>query len=246
MNNLSLIERSRILELSQESLFEESEDASSCRDYLKTRGVSKKIVKDFGIGYVPRRVSHFLNDRLILPVRYIDGELAYLTTRKFRDMSSNRGHWHESFDKSIFFFCHPHAYKAAYDKKLAIVVEGQFDCISVAALGHINTFSILGSNFSKKQMMLLFSMFKNVILFFDNDEAGRISSDKVFDLFFKEKLYKKGFSLSKWPKYDAKDPDDMCRNKNADIAKEYLDSTISKILGEINVRRNIKASVFDF
>ena len=39
MNNLSLIERSRILELSQESLFEESEDASSCRDYLKTIGV---------------------------------------------------------------------------------------------------------------------------------------------------------------------------------------------------------------
>lgn len=246
MNNLSVVDRQKIYDLSRQTILEKSDDADECRKYLISRNISKKTALDFSLGYIPSRVDHFLKDRLILPIKYFNGDLAYLSTRKFRDVTANRGHWHESFDKNIFLFCHPDAYKMAYEKKYAIIVEGQFDCMALAQKGILNTFSILGSNFSKKQMVSLFSLFKNVILFFDNDEAGESSCKKTIDIFFKEKMYKNGYSVAGWPKYNYKDPDDMSRKMLASEFIDYVNSTVNKILGDIYVRRNKQASIFNF
>jgi DNA primase len=246
MNNFSSVERNKIFSLSQESLHEESEGALACRDYLKSRGISRQCAYDFCLGYVPERVGHYLSDRLILPLKYANGDLAYLTSRKFRDASLNRGHWHESFDKSLFLFSHPNSFITSFQKKYSIVVEGQFDCMSISSIGFQNTYSILGSNFSRKQLLLLFGVSKNIILFFDNDEAGEAATRKVFDIFFKEKMFKKGYSLAKWPKYSEKDPDDLCRSRGIENSIKYINGIVDRILGEINVRRNNEAGIFDF
>jgi DNA primase len=246
MNNLSVVDRQKFYDLSRQTILEDSDDAKECRNYLLSRKISKKTALDFSLGYVPSRVDHFLKDRLILPIKYFNGDLAYLSTRKFRDATSNRGHWHESFDKNIFLFCHPSAYNIAYEKKYAIIVEGQFDCMALAQKGILNTFSILGSNFSKKQMVSLFSIFKNIILFFDNDDAGESSCKKSFDIFFREKMYKNGCSIRSWPKYSYKDPDDMVRKMSAEEFSKYFNDTVNKILGDIYDRRNKQASIFNF
>ncbi len=47
MNNFSSVERNKIFSLSQESLHEESEGALACRDYLKSRGISRQCAYDF-------------------------------------------------------------------------------------------------------------------------------------------------------------------------------------------------------
>ena len=246
MNHLSAVDRESIYNLSKESIFESSEDAQECRNYLKTRNISKQTALDFSLGYMPSRVNHFLSDRLILPIKYCDNSLAYLTTRKFRGDSINKGHWHESFDKSIFLFCHPDAYSVAYEKKYAVIVEGQFDCMALAQKGVLNTFSILGSNFSRKQILLLLGIFQNIILFFDNDDAGNNSAKKVLDTFYKEKMYKKNYSIKKWPKYNYKDPDDLVKNMSYQQFKQYYNSNINLILGDVNVRRDQQTSIFNF
>lgn len=59
-------------------------------------------------------------------------------------------------------------------------------------------------------------------------------------------MFKKGYSLAKWPKYSEKDPDDLCRSRGRENSIKYISGVVDKILGEINVRRNNETGIFDF
>lgn len=79
-----------------------------------------------------------------------------------------------------------------YDSKKYIVetdkvyvVEGQLDCITCHRFGHKNVVALGGSSFTQYHLLLLKRFTKNICLMLDNDQAGKISTEKIISRFGK-------------------------------------------------------------
>jgi len=115
----------------------------------------------------------------------------------------------------------------------AILVEGNFDVVSLHARGVANTVAPLGTALTLDQVRLLRRFTKSVVLFFDGDKAGRAAARKSLDILldadFPEILYA--------PLPDGADPDDIARRGGAEAvhalvseAKPLLDSLIEELI----------------
>lgn len=115
----------------------------------------------------------------------------------------------------------------------AILVEGNFDVVSLHARGVSNTVAPLGTALTIDQVRLLRRFTKSVVLFFDGDKAGRAAARKSLDILleadFPEILYA--------PLPEGADPDDIARRGGADAvqalvaqARPLLDSLIEELI----------------
>lgn len=89
------------------------------------------------------------------------------------------------FNKAQHLFGLWQAKTAIIKQNAVIVVEGQFDCIQAQMAGLKNTVAINGSSISLEQINLLLRFTDNVILMFDQDEAGQMGMEKVKNLWGK-------------------------------------------------------------
>jgi DNA primase len=68
---------------------------------------------------------------------------------------------------------------------LAFIVEGQFDCITSYDKGLTNVVAAGTSNMTFEQFALITRYTNNIVLLFDNDDAGKTGSDKIIKLYSK-------------------------------------------------------------
>ena len=115
----------------------------------------------------------------------------------------------------------------------AILVEGNFDVVSLHAHGVSQAVAPLGTALTIDQVRLLRRFTKSVVLFFDGDKAGRAAARKSLDILleadFPEILF------AQLP--DGADPDDIARRGGADAvqaliqqAKPLLDLLIEELI----------------
>ncbi len=115
----------------------------------------------------------------------------------------------------------------------AILVEGNFDVVSLHAHGVSQAVAPLGTALTLDQVRLLRRFTKSVVLFFDGDKAGRAAARKSLDILleadFPEILF------AQLP--DGADPDDIARRGGADAvqaliqqAKPLLDLLIEELI----------------
>jgi len=138
--------------------------------YMIQRGIEDKyIYRFFKCGYSPE------HQRLTFPIFYFD-KLVGVQGRRVDNQKPKYmpipGYEFPS-SKVVYNYC------PEYDR--VCLVEGVIDCIYLWTLGNLNTMSILGSSLGEEQAKLIIDNFKTVILWLDNDHAGKEGIIKAID-----------------------------------------------------------------
>ncbi len=136
-------------------LIEEERDKAI--EYLRSRDISEEFADHFEIGYDGAAV--------VMPIYDIKGRMIAITRR----MLYGKPKYKDSGQKSRTLF----NIQNAKGHRSVIVVEGPFDAIKVHAAGYPNVVATMMGHLSPHQVSLLRRNFESVIVFTDNDQAGR-------------------------------------------------------------------------
>lgn len=177
--------------------------------YLKERGVSGEIARDFGLGYSPQTwdalISRFdrqslvdagmlvvtedgkvydrFRGRLMFPIRDKRGRVIGFGGRVLDDSLPKYLNSPEtsifSKGKELYGLCELLQKKKKPGRIL--IVEGYMDVIALAQYGIDNVVAALGTATSKVQLDLLFRFASELVLCFDGDNAGRQAAWKAAD-----------------------------------------------------------------
>lgn len=105
---------------------------------------------------------------------------------------------------------------AIREKDYLVLVEGSMDVISLHQRGIMNCSAPLGTGFTPEHAKLIKRFTSNVMLVFDNDEAGRQATFRAIEILVASALQVKVASIK-----EAQDPDELAR-KNPALLKDIL------------------------
>ncbi|PIE72783.1 MAG: DNA primase [Deltaproteobacteria bacterium] len=201
----------------------EAKQARGAREYLKERGVTEELIRQFTIGYAPSVDSagwNFLGatfrgeekkaaldagllvakdsggtydrfrDRVVFPIYSIGGQVCAFGGRILGEGQPKYLNSPESdiFTKSRSLLGLYQLKEHIRRQDRVILVEGNFDLISLVAHGFNNVVAPLGTALTREQLRLLKRFTENVTLLFDGDEAGRKAAFRAVPSFLAEKM----------------------------------------------------------
>lgn len=125
------------------------------------------------------------SDRLTIPIENLDSHvvgftarvLPYDKTERPKYLNSSQSEW---FDKSKIWFGLNKARKNIIQQKAVILVEGNMDVVAAFSKKLDFTIASQGTSFTTNQLQILSRISKNILLAFDNDEAGVEAGTKLF------------------------------------------------------------------
>lgn len=176
-----------------------------------------------------------INNRVMYPIRDVYGNLAGMsggtviagTYPKYKvyqgrhidplsgkEIGSDYGPWFDEMYPDYVF--HNHNYLWNYDQvyprlffgkdpEPLIIVEGFKACIWLLQHGYQNTVALMGSSMSDHQRNLIHRVAAPIVLFLDNDEAGRDATDEIARVLGK---IQPGVTIAQYPA-EADQPDDL-------------------------------------
>lgn len=184
------------------------------------------LIKGRGLD-IPEFVKAFIanNNQVLMMANIISGKVVGLTFRTiegpkdFLTWGNNKGNFYGLGQLSISF---------KYGDPI-ILVEGLMDC-DVIKQYYPNTMAVLTSGLTKNQTAVLTRLTNNVILMFDNDEAGERGT-KYSELAIKDKCMVKIFKHH--PK--CKDPGDIVtlelnKDEDYDFIDKYYEMSIHNMV----------------
>jgi len=203
--------------------------------FLRAQGVSPMAAEQVGL-LVPRSSGsgHYdrFRHRLMFAVVDPQGRVIAFSGRALAPLPGDEGDKGDKSDKPAKYINSPESpiyskgqslfgiYQARHalrEEQVAVVVEGNFDVVSLHARGMKNVVAPLGTAFTADQAKLLKRFVTQVVLLFDGDAAGR-----------------KAVTASRAPLKDAglpskvanlpagADPDDVARAKGVDALREIV------------------------
>lgn len=129
------------------------------------RGLDEETVESFDLGFDP------MEECVTIPIRNPSGYLLGVTRRYLDPKADLRYRDPKGFVKSRSLFASWFALST--DSPTLVLTEGPLDAIKVWQAGH-PAVALFGSNLSEHQILMLRQMGTlKVVLFFDNDRAGR-------------------------------------------------------------------------
>lgn len=160
-------------------------------------------------------------DRIVFPIYTFSGQICGFGGRIVGEGQPKYLNSPESliYNKSSLLLGLYQAKKQIRMSDCAIVVEGNFDLISLVAAGCENVVAPLGTALTKKQLRGIKRFTSNVTLLFDGDEAGEKAAVRAVPLFLKEQIAGRVALLPK-----GHDPDSYVR--------QYGISSLTKLLEE--------------
>jgi len=162
--------------------------------YFLDRGLSSQTLLYFEIGFSSKR------KRIVIPCRDEYSNLVGLIGRSVDPDVQPKYLYSKYFPRKNVLFNLNHA--KMYES--AIVVEGSVDAMSVHQAGFPNVVATLGATVTKEHTALLRRYFNKIIIFGDNDEAGRSMMDIIINECNSLEL-----SVVRYPGPEVKDPGDM-------------------------------------
>ena len=190
--------------------------------HLKAKGFSEQLAESAGLvvrGSSGRLHDRF-RDRVMFPIidaqgntiafggRVIDaGEPKYLNSPET-----------EVFKKGKTFFG---LYQARqHMREMAIVVEGNFDCIVMHQHGFRGTVATLGTALTADHVRLISKYTDRLALIFDGDSAGQRALERSAELFAGQNIQPLAVVLP-----EGEDPDSFCQKNGAESLKELIESS---------------------
>lgn len=173
--------RNELLKKSQKCI--RTKDGLSGFHYLiDERKLSKDVIKNFGLGYIPAHVSHQLAGRVIFPLYDPSGNLIALTSRNVDGGDYLPVYWHEHYKKSFYLYGLNNAKEAMRKWKFVIVVEGQIDALQLNNHGVENVIGLGCTQLSGVQLSMIHRYCDQIILLLDSDTgkgAGQVGTSKI-------------------------------------------------------------------
>ncbi len=206
------------------------------RNYLKTRKITKKTAIEWEMGYCPvgYTPSMYTNEsycfweklwgRVIFPVYDSNGNLVSISGRKVVDVptrAKNPKYDHYSFNARKLLFGLWKNKEEIFKENKGIITEGQLDVITAWQHGIKIITSSFGAHCGENQFILLNRYCDNIILMYDNDEAGQKGTNKAKDIARTNKFnlkikcpFKDGVDLDAWLQCHSKEEFDRLLNYN--------------------------------
>lgn len=207
-------------------------------DYIASRGISIKTAEQFKLGYCDKDlnfhsfqsqpyiidlISSKFRDSVIVPIFDTYGKFLGFTARRLNPKEDETKYDFSVYKKSKYLFGLNYVWKDLLLKDSVFVVEGGFDMIAAWQYGYLNTVGILGTNLSEQQAILLSRFVSEVVLVFDNDQAGEIATFQATELLRSLGLKVRSLKLSK-------DPDEALRENKDCFKQTWSDQMIERLI----------------
>jgi DNA primase len=160
-------------------------DWGALADYLKAKRADLEIAVKLGLVAQRPRVGGYYDrnrDRLVCPVVVPGGEIAGFSARlvgvpeKAQDGSEPPKYINSPesavYKKGRLLFGLAQAREAMHTQKRAVLVEGNFDVISLHQAGFTEVVAPLGTSLTIEQVTILKRLTERVVLLYDGDRAG--------------------------------------------------------------------------
>jgi len=138
--------------------------------WTETRGFDEPFSREWDVGYDKMRRA------VVIPVRDPWGMVVGATRRLIHPLEGENKYHHDHGTprNSILFGLH-----RAGNSRVLILTEGPTSCLRLHQYGFDNAVAVFGSSISAVQIRMVLQRAHTVTLFFDNDEAGAIATDKI-------------------------------------------------------------------
>lgn len=183
-------------------------DEVSKLDYMIERGFTIETLRYFEIGYSQKK------NRITIPVRDVNYKVVGIIGRALNPDAFAKYEYSKGFPRRLHLF----NLQNAKHFNTAIVTEGSLDAIKVHQAGYHNVVATLGAQLSSDQATLLNKYFDELIIFADNDEAGKGLKNAIM-----EGCPRKGAKVVIYPE-GFKDPGEMNENQIGECIDNAIDS----------------------
>jgi DNA primase len=159
--------------------------------------------------------------RLLFPVYLLDGAIAGFSGRLIPPVEDGPKYLNSPdsvvYQKGDLVFGLHQARQSIRHKDQAILVEGNFDVLSMVAAGFANTVAPMGTALTTAQLRLVRRFSQRVTVMFDGDEAGRKASRRAVPLMIEAGVEGRVALLPA-----GEDPDTFARRERPDAVAEVV------------------------
>ena len=203
---------------------------SALTDHMHKAGFSdEELLAGFlcGKSRVNGRNFDYFRNRLMFPIINVSGDVIGFSGRLIKeDLAPDDRKYMNTSDTAVYnkrrnLFALNFA-KSSCREQL-ILCEGNIDVVSLHGAGFTNSVASLGTALTEEQARLMQRYTDEVVITYDNDEAGRRAANKAFAL-----LREAGVPARILVLEDAKDPDDYIKKFGADSFRRLLGSAYSE------------------
>ncbi len=194
-------------------------------DYLQQRGASLDIAGKVGlVAPQPRAGGHYdkFRSRLMCPVIVPGGEVSGFSGRIVGSDAEAAKYINSPespvYKKSRLLFGLAQARESFRSAGRAVLVEGNFDVISLHQAGFAETVAPLGTALTDEQAGLLKRFAQRVVLLYDADKAGHAAALKSLEVLMGAEV---DVYIATLP--SGEDPDSMVKKHGAEALKQLLD-----------------------
>lgn len=195
----------------------------ACMEAKKLGIADSKLLR---FGLMNTRCIDLFSGRIVFPILNNRGHTVAFGGRVLNDRGSIPKYINTAettfFSKSNVFFGSKNALRVAREANFIILVEGYFDVLALNTCGIENVLAPMGTTLSQNQIKKILKFTKNIILFFDSDNAGRTAMIKLIP-----KLEEDGLNIAVVSLDNFKDASEILQKKN----QEYLKSCIGNAIG---------------
>ena len=162
--------------------------------YLQSRGYREQEIIKTGLLSESGRGSHYdrFRYRLIFPITDAHGAVVGFTARKLRDEDLGGKYINTpetaAYHKGQVLYGLSKAKQEIRKQDLAVVVEGNMDCISSHQVGICNVVAASGTALTPEQVKLLKRFTKNICLAFAPDPAGQAALVRGLEVAWQEDM----------------------------------------------------------
>lgn len=192
-------------------------------DQLTAKGLTAEVLEKVGLAVRKDQGGHYdrFRGRVMFPILDMTGQVAAFGGRILGDGQPKYMNSPESpiFEKSQLLFGLQQHRQAIRQARRALVVEGNFDLLSLVVHGVENVVAPLGTALTRKHVHSLRSYCDEIVLFFDADSAGLKAARRSIPYLLAEQVEGRVALLP-----EGHDPDSFVREQGAAGVNELVKS----------------------
>ena len=205
---------------------------------LLSKGYTEKELVDIGISNKSNTLYDLFRNRIVFPIHDSKGHPVAFSGRIYEQVDEAKYiNTKETpiFKKGEILFNYHRAINEAKKMKKLILVEGQMDAIRVYSEGVKNICATMGTALTNEHIKLLKKLNVEIVLCFDNDNAGEKATLAAGEL-----LTKNGINISVLRLSGEKDPDEYILANGIDKYKEAVEHAITYFDFKLNILKKNK------
>lgn len=198
-------------------------------DHLRQKGYSNQEVYEANLAKKSEKngkVNYYDNfrNKVMVPIIDVRGRVVAFGGRVLDDSKPKYINTSDTlvYKKSLGVFALNFA-KNGNDDKL-ILVEGYMDVIALHQAGFRNTVAALGTAFTPEMAKLLSRYASEILLCFDNDEAGKAATERALRVFSSAGIKTKVIQMS-----GGKDPDEIIKKYGPEKFRSFITGAANDI-----------------